>query len=128
MLHYFYCFVYTEAINIILCYTEDLPRFFSYRKITSEVLFKYLNKKKDYGNVGGSKQALIERVKQLWVGGTLMCVCVCVCICVCVCVCEPVCVCVFVFVCVCMYLPSCGLREGRNLLVSRLCIPYLVSS
>ena len=25
-------------------------------------------------------------------------------------------------------LPSCGLREGSNLIVSRLCISYLVSS
>ena len=29
---------------------------------------------------------------------------------------------VSVYVCVRMYLPSCGLREGSNLMVSRLCV------
>ena len=32
------------------------------------------------------------------------------------------------YVCVCVYLPSSGLREGSNLMVSHLCITYLVSS
>ena len=72
-LHSLFC-VSTEAINTILRYTEDLPRFFSYKKITSQVLFKYLNEKNKFGNVEDNKQELTEKVKQFWVGGTFMCV------------------------------------------------------
>ncbi|MPC36613.1 uncharacterized protein E2C01_030077 [Portunus trituberculatus] len=55
-----------EAVDIILRYTENLERFFSYKRITCQVLFDYLHKKKVPLRVGESKQEMIQRVKKEW--------------------------------------------------------------
>lgn len=55
-----------EAVDIILRYTENLERFFSYRRITCQLLFDYLHKKKVSFRSGESKQEMIVKVKELW--------------------------------------------------------------
>ncbi|XP_069999829.1 uncharacterized protein [Penaeus vannamei] len=61
-----------EAIDIILMNTSDLGRFFAYRRITCDVLFKYLNKlqaknKKIELPMRTRKAEMILIIKDFWV-------------------------------------------------------------
>lgn len=55
-----------ENVVIILRYTKDLDRLFSYQKITGQFLRDYLYKKGLPINQEEHKQQLVERVKQEW--------------------------------------------------------------
>lgn len=53
----------TEAIEIILLYTENLSRLFSYKRMTAEVLMEYLHRKQVSVPHRASKLELIKVVQ-----------------------------------------------------------------
>ncbi|KAG7168876.1 uncharacterized protein C3orf38 homolog [Homarus americanus] len=55
-----------EAIEIILLHTPDLGRLFSYRRITSQVLFTYLHDKKVSSAGFSNKNQLMLAIQDLW--------------------------------------------------------------
>ncbi|XP_037782657.1 uncharacterized protein C3orf38-like [Penaeus monodon] len=55
-----------EAIEIILMHTEDLGKFFSYRRIKAQVLFVYLHHHKVPVNAHSSRTQLAVAVQQFW--------------------------------------------------------------
>ncbi|KAK3871764.1 hypothetical protein Pcinc_023109 [Petrolisthes cinctipes] len=55
-----------EAVDIILTFTPDLGRFFSYRRVKSQALFEYLFSKKVVVDCQSSKMQLIAAVQDLW--------------------------------------------------------------
>ncbi|KAL7630561.1 UNVERIFIED_CONTAM: hypothetical protein RMT77_019248 [Armadillidium vulgare] len=55
-----------EAIDIILIYTPDLDRFFSYRRITSKLLTQYLNVNNVILKGYATNQHLISSIRELW--------------------------------------------------------------
>ncbi|KAK4299737.1 hypothetical protein Pmani_028006 [Petrolisthes manimaculis] len=55
-----------EAVDIILTFTPDLGRFFSYRRITSQALFEYLFRENVVVDCQSSKMQLIAAVQDFW--------------------------------------------------------------
>ncbi|KAG0719351.1 hypothetical protein GWK47_050652 [Chionoecetes opilio] len=55
-----------EAAKVILAFTESIGRLFSYRRLTTRVLFDYLHTRGAAVRVADSKAELIEKVKKEW--------------------------------------------------------------
>lgn len=55
-----------EAIEIILMHTEDLGKFFSYRRIKAQILFVYLHHHNVPANAHSSRTQLAVAVQQFW--------------------------------------------------------------
>lgn len=55
-----------EALNIILYYTSDLKRLFSYRRLTAQNLFNYLYKNQVPSMPFAKKMELVIAVKEFW--------------------------------------------------------------
>ena len=66
---------FTEDLEIILRSTKDLPKLFSYKKITVKVLRDYLNRKRKLITGEEDNAQLTEKVKQVWVGISICCLC-----------------------------------------------------
>ncbi|XP_063596749.1 uncharacterized protein LOC134773463 isoform X1 [Penaeus indicus] len=61
-----------EAIDVILLHTSDLERFFSYRRLTSDIFYKYLftlqmKDRKSVIPMKSSRTEMIFTIKDLWV-------------------------------------------------------------